>query len=64
MHAVHRAVTSFHVKDYSLDKKEKPTSLDGKERSMETENTNSSAAKNAARLAARHLCGAGCRHSS
>ena len=55
MHAIHKAVTAFNVRDVSFAKKEDRASAgEG--------NSNSSAAKNAARLAARHLCGSGCSH--
>ncbi len=57
-HVIHRAVTPFMVKDVSFgqDKPEPSSTNEG------SSNFSSSAAKNAARLAARHLCGGGCRH--
>lgn len=53
-HVVHRAVTSFYVKELASQNKvlEKST----QEREVPSQ------AKNAARLAARHVCGGGCRH--
>lgn len=52
-HAIHRAVTAFNFKDKLFDKKN-PEISEG--------NTGSIQAKNAARLAARHVCGGGCQH--
>lgn len=54
-HSIHRAVTAFHVKETIFAKKSTELTESGGE-------ANSSAAKNAAKLAARHMCGAGCRH--
>lgn len=54
-HAIHRAVTSFNVKDVAF-------SSNHQEKQVGEGNSNSSVAKNAARLASRHLCGAGCSH--
>lgn len=53
-HAIHRAVTSFYVKEVNMQKEQSS-------QQMQSSNS-SSAAKNAARLAARHICGGGCRH--
>ena len=52
---IHRAVTTFQVKEFSALSQRK-------EFSNERESRGSSSAQNAAALAARHMCGAGCKH--
>ncbi len=54
-HAVHRAVTSFQITQGAFASDKGAIGERG-------EGGASNSAKNAARLAARHLCGAGCRH--
>jgi putative FmdB family regulatory protein len=56
-HAVHRAVAQFNFKGNTIGK----GNADNVTESSMSQ-TSSSTAKNAAQLAARHLCGAGCRH--
>ena len=56
-HAIHRAVTSFFVKENSYDKKR-----GGQSEEAGASSSASSTAQNAAKLASRHLCGSGCRH--
>jgi hypothetical protein len=50
-HAVHRAVTSFHVGSAAFEDKNHPLA-----------NPPPSSAQKAARLAAKHICGQGCAH--
>jgi putative FmdB family regulatory protein len=59
-HAIHKAVTAFYVKD-NIPLKNSSISGKGEDTSF-PDSSASSSAKNAAKLAARHLCGAGCRH--
>lgn len=57
-HAIHRAVTSFFVKENQSSSKATAEAL----QSMNSQQTSSSSARNAARLASRHVCGSGCLH--
>lgn len=58
-HAVHRAIAPFFVGHIAG----KPTRPEETSNSESTNNTNdNSMARNAARLAMRHVCGGGCQH--
>jgi len=56
-HAIHKAVTAFNVKESNFEKKKDALNSFG-----ESGSSASTSAKNAARLAARHVCGGGCSH--